>query len=93
VHELRALGAAAGLGTPVPERVHHVAGEDEQQVGGAAVANGAQRAQGHQQDVHPVREPEYAADVHRPLPAAAAARWGTHLLLLARPLCCKLAGA
>lgn len=87
MHELRALGAAAatagGLGAAVPERVHHVAGEDEQQVGGAAVADCPQRAQGHEQEVHPVREPEHAADAHRPL-AGAGARWGrgTHLLVL-----------
>lgn len=76
VHEIHGGGAAAA---PVPERVHHVAGEDEQQVGGAPVADGPQRAQRHEQEVHPVREPEQAADARRPI--AAAARRGTCLVL------------
>ena len=56
VHEPRAAQLAAAA-----QRVHDVAGEDEEQVVGAAVGDGAERAQGHKQHVQPVRERQHAA--------------------------------
>jgi hypothetical protein len=86
VHELHAPCAAGALlgGAAVAERVHHVTGEDEEQVGGAPVADGAERAQDHEQHVHPVREPEHAADAHRRR-VAAGARRGAHLIFSSPP--------
>lgn len=77
VHAGGGGGAAVGAGARVPERVHHVAGEDEEQVGRAPVADGTQRAQRHEQHVHPVRELEHATEAP-PLAAAAGGRRGTH---------------
>ena len=60
VHEPRAAQLRGGVAAAA-QRVHDVAGEDEEQVVGAAVGDGAERAQGHEQHVQPVRERQHAA--------------------------------
>lgn len=82
VHEVHGGGAGLLLGVAAAERVHDVAGEDEEEVRGAAVADGSQRAQHHEQDVHPVGELEQAPDAP-PLagaPGACRVAGTTHLL-------------
>ena len=74
MHEVDAAGTALLLGVAAPERVHHVAREDEEEVGGAPVADGTQRAQDHEKDVHPVRELEQALDASPLAGATAGAR-------------------
>lgn len=82
MHEVHAGGAALLLGVAAPQRVHHVAGEDEEEVGGAAVADGTQCAQGHEHHVHPVRELEQAPDAPPLAAATRGRRSGVHLYFL-----------
>ena len=68
VHEPRAVAGRRcaalllrGGAVGAADRVHGVAGEGEEQIVGAAVGDGAERAQGHEQHVQPVRERQHAA--------------------------------
>ena len=76
VHEPRAAQLRGGVAAAA-QRVHDVAGEDEEQVVGATVGDGAERAEGHEQHVQPVRERQHAAGGD----AAARRRTRRHRLL------------